>query len=128
MDESTPTRAQQVAWAVSVFERERTGRPPRSVAVVLGGETLVVTLHGALSPAEQALTQTPTGAALVQEFHRVLFASACGPLRREVERLTGVAVREVAAEVQGTTGILVQVFLLAGSVPAETWSGTAPVG
>ena len=118
MDASGTTRAQQLARTVCAFERARTGRPPRSVAVVLGGDTLVATLHGALSPAEQALAQTPAGLALVQEFHRALFASACGPLRQEV--------RAAGAEVQGATGTVVLVFLLAGSPLAETWSGTPP--
>jgi uncharacterized protein YbcI len=126
MDEPTATRARQIARAASDFERERTGRRPKGLAVVLGGETLVVTLHGALSPAEQALAGTPAGAALVRELHRALFANACGPLRQEVGRITGAEVREATAEVQGATGTVVQVFLLAGDVLAETWSGAPP--
>jgi uncharacterized protein YbcI len=46
------TKAQQIAQAAAEFEKTRTGRTPQSVTVVLSGETLVVTLHGALSPAE----------------------------------------------------------------------------
>jgi uncharacterized protein YbcI len=127
MDESGSTRAQQIALAVSVFEREWTGQQSESVAVVLTDETLVVTLHGALSPAERALSGTEAGAVLERDFHRALFAGACGPLRQEVERITGTAVREASAEVQGVTGTVVLVFLLAGSVPAESWSGV-PAG
>ena len=132
MNESNSTMAQQIAQAASAFERQRTGHAPRSVTVVLSGETLVVTLHGALSPAEQALARTPEGAARVQEFHRQLFASSAESLRQEIKRITGVEVREATAEVEAgtgtvvqvfTTGTVVQVFLLAGSVPAETWSG-----
>ena len=48
----------------------------RSVTVVLSEDTLVITLHGALSPAEKALAQSPAGAAQVQEFHRQLFANS----------------------------------------------------
>jgi uncharacterized protein YbcI len=96
-------------------------------------ETLVITLHGALSPAEMALAETPEGAARVQEFHRQLFANASDPFRREIKRITGVEVRKAAAEVDQmtgtivgvfTTGTTVQVFLLARSVPAGTWSGS----
>jgi uncharacterized protein YbcI len=137
MDQSKETVAQQVARAASAFERRRTGHAPRSVTVVLSGETLVVTLHGALSPAERALAQSPAGAAQVQEFHRQLFASACEPLRQEIKRITGVEVREAAAEVEATTGTVVQVFttgtvvqvfLLAHGVPADTWSGSGVDG
>jgi uncharacterized protein YbcI len=132
MDQSHSTVAQQIARAASAFERRRTGHAPRSVAVVLSGETLVVTLHGALSPAEQALAKTPAGAARLQDFHRQLFASSAESLRQEIKRITGAEVREAAAEVEATsgtvvqaftTGTVVQVFLLAGSVPADAWTG-----
>ena len=73
MKKLDPTMAQQVAQAISVFQEQRTGYPPKAVTVVLSDDTLVVTLHEALSPAEKALARTPEGAAQVQEFHRQLF-------------------------------------------------------
>ena len=133
MDKSGPTVAQEIARAACAFEQRLTGRAPRAVAVVLSGETLVITLHGVLSPAERALAQTPDGAAEVQEYHRRLFASSFDELRQEIKRITGVEVREVAAEIEPatgtvvkafTTGTVVQVFLLARNIPAETWSGS----
>jgi uncharacterized protein YbcI len=102
------------------------------VAVVLSGDTLLITLHGALSPAEKALAESPEGAAQLQEFHRQLFASSVDELRQEIKRITGVEVREATAEVEMktgtvvqvfTTGTMVQVFLLAQGVPADSWSG-----
>jgi uncharacterized protein YbcI len=135
MNQSNLTVAQQVAQAAIAFEQLRTGQTPRSVAVVLSGDTLVITLHGALSPAERALAKTPGGAAQVQEFHRQLFASSSAPLREEIERITGAGVREAAEEVDAatgavvqvfTSGTMVQVFLLAHGVPADTWSGGGP--
>jgi uncharacterized protein YbcI len=137
MNESNSTMAQQIARAVSAFERRRTGHAPRSVTVVLSGEALVVTLHGALSPAERALASTPEGAARVQEFHRQLFASSADALRQEIKRITGVEVREASADVEAgtgnvvqafTTGTVVQVFLLAGTLPPDTWSGDGSDG
>jgi uncharacterized protein YbcI len=127
-DTSSDSMAEQIAQAASDFQHERTGHPPSSVGVVLGGDTLVVTLYGALSPAEHALSQSPDGAAKVQEFHRQLFLNASDPLRREIKRITGIEVREAKAEVEltsgslvqvFTTGTMVQVFLLAAKVPAE---------
>ncbi len=131
MDKSPSTRAQQIAGMASAFEQRLTGRVPRSVTVVLSADTLVVTLHGALSKAEKAVASTPEGAAQVLESHRQLFASSLDSLRQEIKRVTGVEVREAAAEVEPatgtvvkafTTGTVVQVFLLAQSVPTETWS------
>lgn len=59
MDNSKSTMAKQVALAACDFERRRTGNSPRSVTVVLSENTLVITLHGALSPAEKALAESP---------------------------------------------------------------------
>ncbi|MGD0464673.1 MAG: DUF2294 domain-containing protein [Tepidisphaeraceae bacterium] len=102
--------AQQIADAATFFQKKRTGHVPKAVSVVLSGDTLVVTLHGALSPAEQAMARSPEGAAKVQEFHRQLFHSASDTLREEIKRITGVDVREATAEVEPTTGAVVQVF------------------
>jgi uncharacterized protein YbcI len=134
MDKPPPTTAQQIAQAASAFEQRRTGHTPSSVTVVVSGDTLVITLRGALSPAEQALARSPAGAAQVQEFHRQLFAHSAAALRQEIERIIGMGVREATAEVETTgsvaqvftTGTMVQVFLLAGGVPTDTWSGSRP--
>ncbi len=124
--------AQQIAQVAIAFEQRRTGHRPRSATVVLSEDTLVITLHGALSPAEKALAGSPEGAAQVQEFHRQLFTNSSDSLRQEIKKITGVKVREATAEVETmtgavvhafTTGTVVQVFLLACNVPAETWSG-----
>ena len=136
MNQSKVTMAQQVAKAAIAFEQRRTGNHgPKSVTVVLSEGTLVITLHEALSPAEKALARTPAGAAHVQEFHRQMFANSSDSLRQEIERITGMEVREATAEVEPvtgavvqafTTGNVVQVFQLVGSIPTETWSGNGP--
>jgi len=132
MHHSTTTMAQQIAEAATAFQQQRTGHTPESVSVMLSGDTLVVTLHGALSPAEHAMAQSPEGAAKVQEFHRQLFLNASDTLRQEIKRITGVEVREATSEVRlancttlhvFTTGTMVQVFLLAQTLSAEIWSG-----
>ncbi len=131
MQESNSTMAQRIAQAASVLEHRRTGHAPKSVTVVLSEDTLVITLHGALSPAEQALAKSPAGAAQVQEFHRQLFTDAADSLRQDIKRITGVEVCEETAEVgplagpvikMFTNGTMVQVFLLARTVPTEVWS------
>jgi uncharacterized protein YbcI len=135
MNDSSHTVAQRIAQAVSAFQQQSTGHAPTAVTVVLSADTLVVTLHDALAPAEKALAKSPAGAVQVQEFHRQLFASSCHSLRQEIQRITGVEVREATAEVETmsgavvhafTTGALVQVFLLAQSIAADAWSGHDP--
>jgi uncharacterized protein YbcI len=121
MDPASLTVAQQIAEAASAFHVQQTGHAPRAVAVILSEDTLVITLHEALTLAEQTLAQNPAGAAKVQEFHRQLFTSSSADLRHEIKRITGRNVREAAAEIETatgtvvhafTTGAMVQVFLL----------------
>ena len=128
MNDTESVMAQEIAEAAIAYQTERTGHAPASVTVVLSDETLVITLHDALTPAQKALALSPAGAVQVQEFHRQLFLASADALRKEIKRITGRDVREAAAEVVPatgtivhafTTGNVVQVFLLSEVVPAE---------
>ena len=101
----------------------------------MSDDALVIALRGALSEADNALARNPAGVAKVQEFHRQLFANAASTQRREIEEITGVRVREAAAEIEPSSGTLVrafsggtvvQVFLLAGNVETDIWSNDRP--
>lgn len=122
--------AQQIAQTAIAFEEQRLGRKPTSVTVVLGGDTLVITMHGVLSLAEKALAASPAGSARLQEFHQNLFQLASEPLRQEIKRITGLDIcedsinRATAAVQVFAIGTVVQVFLLAGRLPADSWEGT----
>lgn len=135
MDEAKLSMAQQVARAAGAYQQQRTGRAPKAVTAVLSGHTLVITLQDALTPAEQELAKSPAGAIQVQEFHRQLFADSVDPLRQDIRRITGIDVREAAAEVDTTTGTvvhafsngtMVQVFLLAKGMSQIDWNGDRP--
>jgi uncharacterized protein YbcI len=128
MAKTTPKIAEQIAQAATAFQQERTGHAPRSVSVVLSGDTLVVTLHGALSPAERAMAKSPEGAAKVREFHRQLFHNASDTLRQQIKQITGMDVREATAEVEPTTGAVVQVFTSGTMVQVFQLSGRVPSG
>jgi len=127
------TMAQQIGQAASVFEKQRTGHVPKSMTVVLSGDTLVITLRGTMSPAETALAKSPAAAAQMQELHRQLFAKSAGSLQQEITRITGAEVREARVDMESitgavmqmfATGTVVQVFLLAQKVPENSWSGS----
>jgi uncharacterized protein YbcI len=126
---TSATIAEQVAQAAKALQQQRTGHAPKAVTVVLGEDTLVITMHDALTPAEKALALNSIGASQVQEFHRQLFLASADALRIEIERITGRDVREAAAEIVPasgtivhafTTGNVVQVFLLSKVMPAES--------
>jgi len=120
--------ANEIARAASAFEQRRTGHAPKSVTVILSGDTLVITLHGALTPAEKALAESKKGAAMVQEFHRQFFRNSSGELRQEIKRVVGVDVREANAEVEPTSGTVIEVFLLASEVTGSCWGGDGSSG
>lgn len=104
------TMTQRLAEIASTMQTQRTGHAPRSVSVVLGEDTLVVTLREALTPAEKAMAKSAEGAARVQEFHRQLFADSSDAFRKEVKRITGRDVRESVAEIEPATGTVVHAF------------------
>jgi len=127
-DQQTGTIAEQIAHAICEFQHKSTGHTPTAVSVVLSEDTLVITLHEALTAAEKEMAKSAGGAVRLQEFHRQLFATSSESLRQEINRITGRQVREAAAEVEPTsgsivhaftTGTTVQVFLLAPNTPAK---------
>jgi uncharacterized protein YbcI len=119
---SAPTIAERIGQATCAFHERQTGRVLKSVNVVISADTIVVTLMGALSQAEQLLAQSPERAATVQEFHHHLFQSASETIRTEIERVANVDVKEASVQVLAT-GNMVQVFLLAQVLTTESWSG-----
>jgi uncharacterized protein YbcI len=132
MNHSESAMAEQVAQVAIAYQTEQTGHAPASVTVVLSEDTLVITMHDALTPAEKALALSPGGAVQVQEFHRQLFHNSADSLREEIKRITGREVREATAEVEPasgtvvhafTTGNVVQVYLLASNDPEEVERG-----
>jgi uncharacterized protein YbcI len=135
MDDARLTMAQKVARVAGDFQELSTGHAPKAVTAALSGDTLVITLHNALTPAEEAMAKNPRGAARVQEFYRQLFADSAASLRQEIKRITGVGVREAVPHVHATTGVMVhafasgnmvEVFLLTKGISQDAWKGHRP--
>lgn len=100
----------ELAQIALSMQSERTGHTPKAVTVVASEETVVLTLHEALTPAERILARTESGAAKVEQYHRALFAVSCDELRKEIQRLTGRRVREAAVVVEPASGAIVHAF------------------
>jgi uncharacterized protein YbcI len=126
MNQSESAMAKQVAQVAIAFQTEQTGHAPASVTVVLSEDTLVITMHDALTPAEKALSLSVDGAVRVQEFHRQLFLSSAAALRKEITRITGREVREAAAEVEPATGTVVHAFTTGNVVQVYMLSEIVP--
>ena len=102
--------SKELAEIALTMQSERTGHTPKAVTVVASDETVVLTLHEALTPAEKILARSEGGAAKVEQYHRALFAVSCDELRRDIQRLTGRKVREAAVVVEPATGAIVHAF------------------
>jgi uncharacterized protein YbcI len=127
-NDSALPMAEQIAKVATAFHVSSTGHLPTAVNVTTSGNLLVVALHGALSTAELAMTETPDGQAKVDEFHRQLFKSASGPLQHDIKRITGMRVLGDTCQLQPTcvhlhqslsNGTLVEIFTLSGNLPCE---------
>lgn len=114
--------AKKLADVACQFEKHQTGRTPESATAVVVDRSLVITLHGMLSPEELELARTPDGAAQVVERHQQHFLTSCDALRQEIEAITGVPVKEATSKVATQTGTVVYVIQLATDVAASTWS------
>ncbi len=110
MMQSDCTHSEELARAATSFQLQLTGHAPQAVSAVVSDDTLVITLRGALTPAEKALARSAAGAAKVQDFHRQLFLTSSDALCKEIRRITGREVREAAAEVVPAAGAVVHAF------------------
>lgn len=109
-DSMSASLTKELAKLALTMQAERTGHEPKAVTVVASDETVVLTLHEALTPAEKLLARTEDGAAKVEQYHRALFAVSCDELRSEIQRLTGRRVREAAVVAEPATGAIVHAF------------------
>ena len=100
---------QEVQRAGQPSQKRRTKHGRKWVAVFMNEDVIVIALHGSLTAAEKALTQCPAGTACVREFHRRLFTNASA-LRRRIKSITGMEVGDATAEIEPTSGGVVQVF------------------
>ncbi len=123
---------QQIAQSVTTFVEQRLGRKTTSVTVALGGNSLVIAMHGVLSPGEQVLAANPAGAAPLQQFHQQLFQRWSDPLRREIQKITGLELSDAAKDMATvvklrSVGTVVQTFLLVDCLPSDCWGGTGEI-
>lgn len=124
MNATESAMAQEIAQLALKFQTEKTGHAPDSATVVLSDDTLVITLHNALTPAEQALAVHPHGAAQVREYYQQLFLTSADSLRSEINRITGRQVREATAQVEPASGTVVHAFTTGNVVQVYDLSDT----
>jgi Na+-translocating membrane potential-generating system (MpsC) len=128
MDQSPGTIGQMIARSAGAFERRRTKHEREWVAVFMNEDTITIALHGALTAEEKDRAGTPVGTAAVFDFHRQLFATDSAPLFRRIKSITGMAVCGTTAEIDPSSGSVVQV-ITTDTVPKEFLMATGgPTG
>jgi hypothetical protein len=102
MDKPTLTMAQKIAEVASASEQRRTRHAPKAVTVVLSGDTLVIALDGALSPADVPILRSEVSERIragVRPSGPVPQAPVLGPqLLRELSRDNKKPRKEVTRE------------------------------
>jgi uncharacterized protein YbcI len=97
----------RIACTARAFEQRQTKHGREWVVVFLNEETIVIALHGSLTAVEKAVAQTPIGLAQLREFHRQLFGDHSDALLQKIKSITGMGVRETAAEIDPANGSVV---------------------
>ena len=108
MNKSSSTMAEQVAQAAIAIGERRTRHAAKSVNVMLSDNTLVITPHGALSPAETALDKTAAGSAKVSKN-----STACCSTARALRWVICRQLSRTSREVTTMRRLLTLVVLLA---------------
>lgn len=119
-------RARRIARAASGFELRLLGRLPRSVAVVVGDDLTVVTIHMGLSTIERHLATSADGRRRVLAWHRSLVASSFVDLRDHLEDAAGIRLQAVATHVDAVTGSLLKTCTTAPTIDVVVPGGHLP--
>lgn len=110
MENADTIMARRVARAACDFDQRLTGRVAQFVTAVLTDDTLVVSIHGVLSPSEHRRAASRSGAAEVREQHCRQLADSLGALRQHIKQAIGLDVCGATAEIEGASGLLVKTF------------------
>lgn len=80
--------AQPVVRAANTLQEPRTDRVPKSVAIDLGDDTLVITLEEVVSPAEKTAPRAGAEAIQMRAIYRQFIADALASLRQHMNALS----------------------------------------
>lgn len=113
MDEQERLR-QQIAAAVSDFQRTQMAVSCESVAVDFHDETLVVTLRGATSPAERDYARNREARELLEKFYHQLFEVIKPILEARIQEITRRQVQRSRLDIDPESGTGVILATLTG--------------
>ncbi|MEK6766439.1 MAG: DUF2294 domain-containing protein [Planctomycetota bacterium] len=102
----------KISEAMIKFEKEFMGRGPMETKTYLLKDMLFVRLKGVLTPAEEQLSKTAKGAALIKKTRVQLLEGARLLLRNIISEITGCQVKSLHTDISTKTGERVIIFTL----------------
>lgn len=102
----------KVSEAMIKFEKEYMGRGPRETKTYLINDMLFVRLKGVLTPAEEQLSKTTEGAALIKKTRVQLLEGARLLLKNILLDITGCQIKSLHTDISTKTGERIIIFTL----------------
>jgi uncharacterized protein YbcI len=125
MGEHISAIAKRIADEAVAFEMLATGHQPDSVMVTVSDKTVVVAMVSALTPAERVAAASAIGAAQVEAYHRQLFVSSSGQLRKNIERIAGIPLGAATACLDVGAGTIVEGLATGNDLEIHMFAGNA---
>jgi uncharacterized protein YbcI len=102
----------KISEAIIKFEKEFMGRGPTETKTYIIKDMLFIRLKGVLTPAEEQLTKTVEGAALIKKTRVQLLEGARFLLKNIISEITGCQIKSLHTDISTKTGERIIVFTL----------------
>ena len=102
----------EISEAMIKFEKEYMGRGPLETKTHIVEDMVIVRLTKVLTRAEEQLTRTAEGLALIKKVRVTLLEEARGLLETIIKGITGCAVKSMHTDISTTTGERIIIFVV----------------
>lgn len=116
MSKTKGQREAEFTKAIVKLEKDYLGRGPLDARTFFIDDIVLVRLRGVLTPAEEKLTQTPEGRALVRDARRQLFETSRSQIEALVESSLGTTMVDMFSDISTASGERVIVLTVAAEL------------
>ena len=102
----------EISEAMIKFEKEYMGRGPLETRTYIVEDMVIVRLTKVLTRAEEQLTRTAEGLALIKKVRVTLLEEARGLLETIIKEITGCSMKSMHTDISTTTGERVIIFVV----------------
>lgn len=109
----------QISESIIKFEKEHMGRGPVETKAYILKDMIFVRLKKVLTPAEEHLSKSPTGAEMIKKIRVQLLESSREFLEKMIIEITGCQIKSLHTDISTRTGERIIVFTLDKSLEDE---------